>query len=461
MKPICLLLAAVFSCATAALAATRPHYGGTLRVEMRGSLSSFDIAADANAGRALLRDVLLGSVCDRLVALDAGGEIHPSLAAAWRSEADGRSWTFTLRDSVVMQNGAALTPQTAVAALAAQNPNWKISVSGKDVVVESDHPLPSLLYELAEARNSVCVAGSDGHWIGSGPFQIGNFRPGQSVDLLAFDDAWQGRPFLDRISIQMGRTLAAQSNDFQLGRADVIESDPAQQRPPNSVPTFTRPLELIALAFTPNHPAATNPAMREPLARAIDRTSIFSVLLRKEGEPSAALLPEWISGYAYLFNPAQRPAEPYPSAIRSRFPAGFSLALAYDGSDELARLISERVSLNAREAGITVQARPESPLFRSFDADLKLVRVRISSPDPAAALSTIGEALDNPGLQAAESASGADKLFAIENDALKDYFTIPIAQIPESFILSPAVRDWRMTISGNADWGSLWLETPR
>jgi len=193
--------------------------------------------------------------------------------------------------------------------------------------------------------------------------------------------------------------------------------------------------------------------MREPLARAIDRTSIFSVLLRKEGEPSASLLPEWISGYAYLFAPAQ--------GAGLRLPAGAMLGLAYDGSDELARLIAERVSLNAREAGITVQARPESPLFRSFDADLKLVRVRVASPDTAAALAALGEALDNSGLQAAESASGADRLFAIENDALKDYLMIPIAQIPESIVLSPAVHDWRMTISGNVDWGSLWLESPR
>jgi ABC-type transport system substrate-binding protein len=460
MKRICLVLAAVFS-STAACAATRPHYGGTLRVEMRGSISSFEIASDANAGRALLRDVLLRSVCDRLVALDAGGEIHPSLASAWHSEADARSWAFSLRDGVVLQNGAALTPQMVVSNLAAQNPTWHVTASGKDVVVQSDNPLPSLLYELAEAKNSVCNAGADGRWIGSGAFQIGNFRPGQSVELLAFDDGWQGRPFLDRISIQMGRTLADQSNDFQLGRADVIESDPAQQRPANSAPIFTRPLELIALVFTPNHPAATNPAMREPLARAIDRASIFSVLLRKEGEPSAALLPEWISGYAYLFDPARRLGEINSSSARSRFPSGATLALAYDGTDQLARLIAERVSLNAREAGITLQARPESPLFRSFDADLKLVRVRIASPDPAAALASAGDVLDNAGLQAAEFAISPDRLFAVENDALKDDLMIPIAQIPESFILSPSVHDWRMTISGSADWGSLWLETPR
>src|SRR6185312_17227874 len=125
------------------------------------------------------------------------------------------------------------------------NPNWKISFSGKDLIVQSDSPLPNLLYELAETKNSVCIAGSDGRWIGSGPFQIGNFRPAQSVELVAFDDAWQGRPFLDRILIQMGRKLADQANDFQFGRADMIESDPTQQRPPNGAPVFTRPLELI------------------------------------------------------------------------------------------------------------------------------------------------------------------------------------------------------------------------
>src|SRR5689334_20380554 len=100
MKRIFLLLAAALSLAPCALAATRPHFGGTLRVEMRGAISSFDITDDSNAARALLRDFVLSNVCERLVTLDANGDPQPSLANSWRSERDGRSWYFILQDGV-------------------------------------------------------------------------------------------------------------------------------------------------------------------------------------------------------------------------------------------------------------------------------------------------------------------------------------------------------------------------
>jgi len=458
MKRICLLLAALFSAAEPASAATRPHYGGTLRVEVRGTLSSFEIAADANSNRVLLRDFLLRNVCDRLVALDASGAPHPSLASSWRSEGDGRTWHFTLRDGITMHNGVALTPQIVVAALAAQNPNWHAQASGNEVLLQSDVPVTNMLYELAQSRNSICIPTADGRWIGSGPFQIAEFAAGQSVELAAADEAWQGRPFLDRIRIQMGRSLADELADFQLGRTDVIERDATQLQPiGGSVTIFSRPVDLIALAFTPNHPAASDPKLRESLARALDRNSIFSVLLRRQGEASAALLPEWISGYAHLFTVAQDLAG--AAQLRNQLKSNGPLSLAYDGSDDLSALIAERISLNARDAGITLQARAESPMFRSFDADVKLIRVHIESPDPATALTSVGDALDIPELQQARSAASADRLYAIENAFLKNFSIIPIAHIPEAFSLGSSVHDGAVQgVWGGIDLANCWME---
>jgi len=431
-----------------------------LRLEMRGTFSSFDIAPDTNSNRSRVRDVVLRSVCDRLTAIDATGTPQPSLATAWHFEGDGRTWLFTLRDGITMQNGTTMTPQTVIAALSAQNPNWRFQVSGKELRIDADAPIPGMPFELAESRNSICIAGADGRWIGSGPFQISDFRAGQSVELQAFDDSWQGRAFVDRVRIQMTKSLADQVNDFQLARADAIESDPTQPRPTNSsTGIFSRPVAVIALAFTPNHPAASDPRIREALARSIDRNSIFTVLLRRQGEASAALLPEWISGYAHLFNSAQD----LGTAVRLRNQAAAlsTLSLVYDGADDLARLIAERVSLNARDAGITLQPRPESPMFRSFDADVRLIRLRIESPDAASALALIGDALDNATLQRARSATNADQLFAVENDALKDFSIIPIAHLPESFSIAPTVHDWILGIAGGVDLGNLWMEPPR
>ena len=97
-------------------------------------------------------------------------------------------------------------------------------------------------------------------------------------------------------------------------------------------------------------------------------------------------------------------------------------------------------------------------MFRSFDADVKLIRVRIESPDSATALTGIGDALDIPELQQARSAALADRLYATESAVLKNFFIIPIAHIPETFSIAPGVHDWAMQGWGSVDFANLWME---
>ena len=459
MKPIFLLLVAALSAGPAASAATRPHFGGTLRVEMRGAIGTFDINEDSTAARSLLRDFVLGSVCDRLVELNAKGEPQPSVATSWRSEREGRSWSFTLRSGVTLHNGSTLSAQMVIAALTQQNSDWRGRANDKEVLIQSETPVSNMLYQLAEPHNSICVAGDGGQWIGSGPFQISGFQAGQMIELRAFDEAWEGRPFLDRVRIQMGKSLADQAADFQLGRVDLVENDATQARLANASVSFTDALELIALVFTPNHSAAADTKLREALARAMDRESIYSVLLRRQGEASAALLPEWISGYGHLF--IRPPDVAGARQLRAQAGAVVPLSLSYDGNDDLAKLIAERVSLNARDAGITLQPRPESPAFRSFNADVRLVRIRLESPDAGAALDRIGDILSVAKLQKAQTTAGAEALYAIESDTLQDSSIIPIAHIPEVYSWAPAVHDWVVTRWAKIDLGNVWMEPSR
>jgi len=456
MKRILLLLAAAINFCPAAMAATRPHYGGTLRIEMRGALSGFDVPVETKADNALLRNTVQNAVCNRLVELDRNAAARPSLALSWRSEHDGRSWHFALREGVLMQNGALLTQQMVITTLTAANPDWHVRAEGREVLIQSDSPILDVLYRLAESRNSICLAGDNGQWIGSGPFQISDYLPGKHIELRSFDDAWQGRPFLDRIRIEMGRTLEDEAIELSLGKTDVIEADPTQQRAFNST---AQSIQLFALVFTRNRPASLDPKIREAIARSIDRSSIFSVLLRRQGEPSAALLPEWVSGYAHLFSTAQDLAG--AQQMRASPTSSTQLSLVCDGNDPLAKLIAERVAVNAREAGIVIQTRPESPAFRSFDADAKLARVRIASPDRAVALSELADIFDIPMLRTVESAGSIDALYNLESDVLKDRSVIPLAYIPEAFTLSPAVHDWKMSVWGEIDLGNLWIEVPR
>src|SRR5947207_13528953 len=91
--------------------------------------------------------------------------------------------------------------------------------------------------------------------------------------------------------------------DLQLGNADVIEIAPEQalrmQQEGRRV-ISSAPMELLALRFNLNRPAAQDEQVRRVIARAIDRNSIYTVLLQRAGEASAGVLPPLMRGYQFF-----------------------------------------------------------------------------------------------------------------------------------------------------------------
>src|ERR1700746_2870019 len=90
---------------------TRPHYGGTLRVEMRAPVKSLDPRTFSTEVRAEDAEQKLGGLLyDRLVELDENGVPCAALAVEWKHDADFKRWQFRLRPNVKSQDGALLTP---------------------------------------------------------------------------------------------------------------------------------------------------------------------------------------------------------------------------------------------------------------------------------------------------------------------------------------------------------------
>lgn len=94
--------------AALAMAATRPHYGGTLRVEMRAKLATLDPTEWPDVAEAAAILKLRELIFDRLVRLDPNGAPQPALALAWEHDAQNRSWQFKLRPAVKWHDGAPL-----------------------------------------------------------------------------------------------------------------------------------------------------------------------------------------------------------------------------------------------------------------------------------------------------------------------------------------------------------------
>jgi ABC-type transport system substrate-binding protein len=284
----------------------------------------------------------------------------------------------------------------------------------------------------------------------TGGFTIVQWEGGRRAVYAADASALGGRPFLDSVEIQMGRALHDQSMALNAGKADVVELDLSEPQRPGSGPKLwsSAPVRILVLLFGPRIQDAR---VREALALAVDRSSIHSVMLQRQGEISGALLPQWLSGAAFLFPVATDVAR--ARALLAGVPPSartFSIGVP----DVANRRIADRIALNARDAGLAVSAAPPNA-----NGDVRLVAVRIGSADPAQALAGVASTL---GLPLPPRADSPEALYAAERALLDGFRVLPLFHLPDVYGVSPRVKGGPgITPLGEWRFANLWVEAGR
>jgi hypothetical protein len=225
----------------------------------------------------------------------------------------------------------------------------------------------------------------------------------------------------------MGRDLRDQAQDLQLGKADVTDA-PLGTSPGT---TDAMPDETLALVFdTPR----ASPAVREAISLSIDRAIIRRVLLKGRGDISGALLPQWLSGYSFLFDGKRDVAR-----ARQLAAGAPPLTFAYDRQDAVLRSIAERISVNSMEAGITM--RPGNGM-----ADVRLAALPIASHDELSVLADMAALLKAP-------YSFSSPPYEAERALLDGFRVVPLFQLIRAWSLGPHVQNW-------PDLPNVWIGQP-
>jgi ABC-type transport system substrate-binding protein len=445
-----LVVSSALLVALAAGAETRPQYGGTLRVAMRAAPTSLD-PADAAQLDSFARRSLTMLMFDTLVTSDENGRVQPSLAASWQSQGSQR-WQFRLRHGIRFHDGTPLTAEIAAASLRAANPSWSVLAEGDAVVIENADPeLPA---ELALARNAIVKRGDSIRPSGTGPFHIVDFQPGKKLTLAAEEGCWRGRSFFDGVEIEMGRSFRDQMTALELGKADLVEIAPEQSHRAaldGRRMTTSAPIELLALVFERDVKSADDKMLRESLAQSVERGSIRSVLLQGAGQPAASVLPNWMSGYGFVFSTDADLAQARHAREQVRTIPTWTLT--YDVTDPVARLLAERIALNARDAGLVLQPTTAA------SADLRLVRIPLASADPWIALADVS-ALSRLAPSKIKGGS-VEELYATEQALLATQRVIPLFHLPVSYAAAPNVRSWTLRPDGSWSLADAWLGSAR
>jgi len=441
-----LLIAAV-----AASAETRPQYGGTLHVSMREAPLSLD-PADRATPDSFGRRSLTALIFETLVSVDKSGRATPLLARSWQARGN-RRWQFQIRQNVRFHDGSPLTAESTAASLRLANPAWNVTADRDSVMIESDLAEQELLADVALPRNAIAKRDSD-KLSGTGPFHIVDWQPGKELTLGAEENCWRGRPFLDGIEIEMGKSFHDQMTALQLGKADLIEVAPEQTRrvsQQGQVLVSSAPMELLALVFGQDASSTDEKSLREALGWSVERGSMRDVLLQGAGQATGSILPGWMSGYGFVFPATADLAK--ARSLRDQSHAGVHWRLGYDGSDPVNRLLAERISLNARDAGLSLQ--PTS----SANFDLQLRWIPLASGDPWIALQNV---LAEAGLPAPISKGHSiEDLYAAEAAALATRRLIPLFHLPVSYASAANLKNWSLRADGSWNLSDAWLESAR
>jgi MarR-like DNA-binding transcriptional regulator SgrR of sgrS sRNA len=427
------------SCLVAALAfpaaaRTRPHYGGTLRVEVEGD--------PWQRPGGLARSLVL----DGLTAMSADGIAQSALAVEWKSENDSHRWQFRLRPGVHFHDGTPLSAASVVASLTdlcgAACPWTAIHAIGTSVVFTSDSPLANLPELLAGDEYRIALEGAGNPLtapVGTGPFQFTTFSD-SVLTLAANDSCWQGRPFVDAVEIRAHRPIRDQWLDLSVGRADLVEV-PAEQlrqaRDERLTVIASPPVSLLALTVS-DAGALANPNLRAAIALAVDRSALSNVIFQKQGEITGSLLPAAVTGYSFLF-PTDRDLSKAHELRGGVTPA--PLVLSAEGGPAV-QLAAQRIALNLRDAGFNVQVAV-SGAPQHIDLTLRRITLETNQPQPALECILRAAGLTVPVLE-----STPEGLYKTERQVLDTHMLIPLLYLPRAFAIGGRVRDLRLSLDG-------------
>lgn len=438
----CILLLAV----DAAQARTRPHYGGTLRIETQG-----DPWQRPNG-------IARRLVYDGLTRIDGAGSVQPALATGWEADSSNHRWDFHLRRGVYFHDSSPLTPDAVVASLnlsCNSNCPWSaVHAVGSSIVFTSDAPMPNLPALLADDDFLIASVGSaevpaSPANIGTGAFQVVSSSNGV-LSLKANENSWLGRPFADAVDIRTHRSVHDQWLDLNLGRADVVEVPAetirqAQQEKMSIVAASS--VELLALQIYESG-ALLNPQLRAAIAVSIDRAPLANVIFQKQGEATGSILPQALSGFAFLF-PVDRDLNK-----ANAFRGGLSvppLTLAADG-DPVVQLVAQRIALNLHETGFNVvvanASLPQHP-------DLILRRIALQGGPSSAVLDQVLRVCGQ--VQSGTTADPA-ALYKAERTFLDRHTLIPLVDLPRAYAVGPRARDLHLEARGLPDLADASLE---
>jgi peptide/nickel transport system substrate-binding protein len=317
-----LVAAVLMSFARTAVFAEVPDYGGAYVEGLAGFPQAMNpVLANDDASRSVNALVFSG-----LTKPDQNGQPVADLAEKWEVSADGKTYTFVLRENARWHDGTPVTAEDAVFTIkTVQDPLYLGQLGGvwRDVAAEKvddrtlkltlqkDSFAPFIEYTSLGLLPAHLLAGVTARDlpthrfnvqpVGSGPFRVKEVKPEQIV-LEAAPEFYGAKPYLSRIVFRIypnyKTILTALERDEVEGVPLVDPQDVSRISRDQRATLYDAPqASLTLLFFNLAAPPLNDRNVRQALAHAIDRQKLIDV--SRQGHGRRADSPILPSSWAY------------------------------------------------------------------------------------------------------------------------------------------------------------------
>jgi len=297
------------------------------QVAVIGLTSDFDTLLELGTANSDALHVIEEMLFLTLCKLDEKLDLQPHLARLWKTSADGKTVTFSLREDVTWSDGQATTAEDVLFTYQlARHP--QVGYPGRDrfaevdtVIVVDPHTVrftfkknyPEALLDLqipilpkhllsSVPPEEIRQCAFNRQPVGNGPFVLKEWRANDRVVFEANPRYFAGRPKLDRVVFRIVPDETVLLSSVLTGEIDLLP-----YIPPNKVAEIDQQAGLRVikypdrgysfLAFNLQCPIFSDRRVRQAVTKAINRQNLIAALLNGNGRLIPGPIPPYFGAY--------------------------------------------------------------------------------------------------------------------------------------------------------------------